>query len=425
MKRLLILLLCAFFLLSANISACAQQIRVGVVTGQRTVLVKAVNGIATVKDASGGNVLELTAGASTTIIAQNGALKINGVEKTASSLSVIPGEGALLEVNRHVYRGSFRINIASGGTFLYATNLLSVEEYLYGTVSDEVLALWPEEAFKAQVIVNRTNAMQAVRSPANSYYDIPAMGIQYYYGVEKEREDIKAVVDSTAGYVATWQGGLVKLPFFPSSGGRTETGGQPYLKSVLDHDQDSPDFEWQKMFTAKEIGDSLRYAGYEEYGTLRGFDFSPLDIAKLTTSSDRGLSGRLKTVRIIFDRGFAVIEGEKFANIVGLPSSSFDIAIDNVLPQEVEVPITDNYGNVIGVKKIPVEVNRPTPFLLNRPNVQRITWADNEKIIIKGRGRGAGIGYSQWGARSLAQSGSSFSGIIRYYFPGVQIQKIY
>ncbi|MGB9792522.1 MAG: hypothetical protein ACPLTR_08110 [Thermacetogeniaceae bacterium] len=47
------------------------------------------------------------------------------------------------------------------------------------------------------------------------------------------------------------------------------------------------------------------------------------------------------------------------------------------------------------------------------------------QLVISGRGRGHGVGMSQWGAYYLARRGKTPEEIIRYYFKGVTVDRIW
>ena len=58
---------------------------------------------------------------------------------------------------------------------------------------------------------------------------------------------------------------------------------------------------------------------------------------------------------------------------------------------------------------------------LNNSNV--LPLAPNEHTLLaKGYGAGHGVGMSQWGAKSMAEKGSSFRQILKHYYKGVQIK---
>ncbi|MDR3349955.1 MAG: SpoIID/LytB domain-containing protein [Acidaminococcales bacterium] len=418
----------AFFLLvfwgTSALAATGPNIRVSVVTGQRSALIAAQTALFSARLDS-GEFLDFLPEAKHLLTAENGFLKIDG-RLTAGKSVTITSEtaGSAAEVNRKVFRGAFKVSIAAGGEALNVVNVLPVEEYLYGTVPNEIPPLWPEEAMRAQAVISRTIAFCAIAGGRQKDFDLPALYQgNAYYGRDIERPEITEAIRATAGQVVIRQGEPIRAFFHAAGGGRTEElAALPYIRSVVDYDQDCPDFEWKKTFNVKFVDERLKYAGHGDIGRLRGFEFSALEGAE---TPDRGKSGRLVSIKVLGDRGFAVIKGEEFAAMLDLPSGAFDIAIANLLPESIDVPISDPYGNVVGVKKIPVTVNAEPIFPAGRPLAQRVSWADNEKIIVKGRGKGSGLGYSQWGGRGLALAGKSHGEILGHYFPGTQIGKMY
>ncbi len=421
-----------FFLFSPLAADASPLIRVGIVNGQRAAEIVAVGEQKVSSVASGAVLATFTPGSRHFIVAEGGKLKIDGQFVDSPRLRVEnSAEVKDGNINNRSYRGVFQINILPGGNSLNVVNILPVEEYVYSTAGEELPPLWPVEAAKAQAVAARTLAMYAIRHSVANDFDVPAIYWQNYLGMASERDYAQKAVDDTAGEIVLWQGEPAKTLFFLSSGGHTEAGGQPYLVSVPDHDQDFPGYEWELVLTAGDVDSMLKYAGYTSIGKLQGFEFSPLDRAKPGQFPDRGASGRLKEVKILGDRGYAVIEGKKFAKILELPSSAFDLVVANLLPQMIEVPITDQFGNVIGVKQIPVDIKSiPKPAMpTERPGVQRVSWAENEKIIIKGHGAGDGIGLSQWGARALALAAADADGyyknILGYYFPGTVVREVH
>ena len=47
-----------------------------------------------------------------------------------------------------------------------------------------------------------------------------------------------------------------------------------------------------------------------------------------------------------------------------------------------------------------------------------------EKITIKSKGFGHGVGMSQYGAQQLANNGYKYNEILKYYYQGIEIKKI-
>ena len=48
-----------------------------------------------------------------------------------------------------------------------------------------------------------------------------------------------------------------------------------------------------------------------------------------------------------------------------------------------------------------------------------------DKVIFSGKGWGHGVGLCQWGAKGWAEKGRTAEEIIKAFFPGVEIQKIW
>ena len=46
-------------------------------------------------------------------------------------------------------------------------------------------------------------------------------------------------------------------------------------------------------------------------------------------------------------------------------------------------------------------------------------------FVFQGKGWGHGVGMCQWGAKAMAENGWSAEKIVKYYYPGTQLQKLY
>jgi stage II sporulation protein D len=50
---------------------------------------------------------------------------------------------------------------------------------------------------------------------------------------------------------------------------------------------------------------------------------------------------------------------------------------------------------------------------------------EDDRFVFRGRGSGHGAGLCQWGARSLAEDGSSYAEILEHYYPGAELRRMY
>jgi stage II sporulation protein D len=46
-------------------------------------------------------------------------------------------------------------------------------------------------------------------------------------------------------------------------------------------------------------------------------------------------------------------------------------------------------------------------------------------FLFQGKGWGHGVGMSQWGAKAMAENGWPAEKIVRYYYPGTELRKLY
>lgn len=131
---------------------------------------------------------------------------------------------------------------------LILVNELPLEEYLAGIAEEPNDA--PYEKIKAIMVIARSYAKfymtQAEKFPGKPYHldDDPKNSQKYLgYGYEKRAPNVFKAVKETAGKVVTYNGKVVKTPYFSQSDGRTRSAleafgwtNTPYLQSVDDPD---------------------------------------------------------------------------------------------------------------------------------------------------------------------------------------------
>ncbi len=149
------------------------------------------------------------------------------------------------------------------------------------------------------------------------------------------------------------------------------------LKQVLvSYDQNTRDFfRWQVKLTAAEGGELLKQK--------LGLDFGALVAIQPV---ERGLSGRLKRVRLTGEKGSVVIGKELEIRRALSPSHLYSSAfvVDTVGPEEAP-----------------------------------------DEFILKGAGWGHGVGLCQIGAAAMAWQGISHADILQHYYPGTQVEQLY
>jgi stage II sporulation protein D len=311
--------------------------------------------------------------------------------------AVYPNSGVECEAKRVKdlrarYRGKLEIVRQANGR-LALIDHLTFDEYLAGLA--EMPRSWPLEALKAQVVAARTYAIANLRSPRPSAkslgYDICSTDqCQVYRGLTVEQgafgEAWVRAVRETKGRILEYNGRPITAYYFSTSSGRTNRsfpGGspQPYLKSVPGQDGDSPLAEWTAAFPLADIGPILKSAGSWEGGA----------VTSVRSSGDEVI----------------VSGGGRSAT---LTKRSFRIDLND----EAACVYPDRYPAIDAGAKLPQTVPSATYSLST----------SGGKVVLRGRGWGHGVGMSQYGARSLAERGRTYTDILSYYYAGVRASSI-
>lgn len=443
-KRILVALILFLSLSGApfSVTAAAKQseplIRVGILTNQVSILVSADTPFELV-DSRGKSVGKFKMQEKVAVSARTAGFAINGALIETASISVQPtadNRDASIEVNKRRYRGDIDIYRTNGKAGLTAVNTLPLEQYLYGIIAKEVLPDWPVEAIKAQAVAARTYALANKNKHQSDRFDVCATtDCQVYGGRDGEVSRASQAVDDTRGIVAMYRGKLIFAYFHSSGGGYTESSENvwgaylPYLRAVPDFDQKSPRYKWERTYKPEELEQLLRNAGYD-IGKLQVFELSKFLKAPVQ-EQDRGISGRVKSIHITGSQGTVTVSGSRFRTLLGLPSALFDIQTVLPVPNNIEVEITDSYGDR-ETKKIDINL-KPVPEkgrITDKDTIRRITYRPNEVIVINGYGSGHGVGLSQWGAKAMADKApvndtEYFKSILKHYYQGIDLQKSY
>ena len=330
------------------------------------------------------NVTQLKVGSSTSAIVRNRAGQKIGELTPMTALEAQPqGNGITLEqlgsgeiiveptnngyvwIGDRWYRG--RTRLIRQGNGITAINHVDLEHYLYSVVGAEAVATWPIEALKAQAVAARSYALYKSSTAQKSLYDLDTtISTQVYKGLDSEYLTTHEAVNGTNGQIMTYGGRVILAAFHASSGGHTEnvediwTSPLPYLRGVVDYDQQAPVFEWTKVFSPDEISTRLGQVGRVK--TM---------IPEKTTPQ-----GRVVTMKVIGDRGTTTVTGKQLRKVLDLRSTLFRV---------------NTNGN----------------------NIQ-----------VYGRGFGHGLGLSQWGAYYLAKQGIQYQQILSHYYQKAILSRI-
>lgn len=267
---------------------------------------------------------------------------------------------------------------------------LDLEEYVKGVVSSEMPANFDEEALKAQAVAARTYYMNKRINPCK---DAKIKGAeicdstncQVYMDKEERmskwsKDDgesnwnkISEAVESTKGEVLTYDGVVLEYPqFFAVSSGKTEDAVDvfamniPYLKSIDSKGEEiAPKFESTLSISLDEFVDKIK-SQYKDIVLSKDNIEDSIKIQSYTKG------GGVKEIKV----GNKNISGIEFRKILNLNSTNFTISFKN------------------------------------------------NNIVFLCKGYGHGVGMSQWGANAMAKNGSKYNDILKYYYSGIEIEKI-
>lgn len=258
---------------------------------------------------------------------------------------------------------------------------MNMEEYIQGVVAAEMDPDWPLEALAAQAIEARTFTLQKIAEqgtlPGRDAHASTNIEEFQAYDASRINDNVRKAVNNTRGLAAVYQGEYVRGWFHAYCGGITATpraglnyqGEEPpYFKPVENPCREYVDKEiefWSKTFTKSQIRGAVTSITKEDPG-----DFSSIEISEAE-------SGRAVTFKV----------GQ-----VSVPAAELRLALGST-----EMRST----------------------LVDPPTVS------GNEVKFVGRGYGHGVGLCQWGAKGWAEEGRSAEEIVKGFFPGVDIQKLW
>jgi stage II sporulation protein D len=285
--------------------------------------------------------------------------------------TVGPGPGDGFTFNGRRYRG-----VAAQLPDDSVVNTVSLEEYLYSVVPREMTPSWPAAALAAQAICARTYVLQR-SNPQHAYDVVPSELDQVYEGIASETPAGRAAVDATSATVLRYRDSFARVAYSSCCGGHTESsidawGGVPiaYLNGVICTTcTDAPYYRWNRQIDLASVAQAF------------AVELQPVAPLQAIRSGTPDASGRSRDFVLHGAHGDVLIRGGTFRLRVGA----------RVLPSLL-------------ITKFEPSTEAP------------------ERIAIEGGGLGHGVGLCQWGARGRALEGASFSDILRFYFPGTEIE---
>lgn len=251
-----------------------------------------------------------------------------------------------------------------------------LEEYVAGVVAAEMPSSFETEALKAQALAARTYLVRQMNSEVKkqenaditdninshqAYKNKDELAKQWKEGYTSNLAKIQHAVNATKGEILTYDGEPIDPLFFSTSNGYTENS-EDYWTASLPYLRSVPS-PWDKE-SPEYIG--TKKFSSKEFRTKLGTNLTS-DIRVKRTATNRVSSITIN------EKEFS---GDEFKRILDLRSTDFSFQIA---------------GDTIQFTTI---------------------------------GYGHGVGMSQYGANSLAKEGKSYQDIVKYYYKGIEIDRL-
>jgi stage II sporulation protein D len=439
-----------FLVINLKTMATIPVLRVGIFVDYKNITLKGDRGLQIYEIPTGKCLLIQKDNQSLKVAAQPQGIKINNnTFNVNKGIKVIPTGEGFVQVEDKKYRGEIEINAKK--SLLNVINVVELEKYLYGVLKKEISPNWPAEVLKAQAIAARTFALSNMNKYIDQGYNICATtSSQEYGGVLSEHPDTNQAVNDTRGIVAIYEGQPINAVYHSDSGGYTENcedvwgGYVPYLRSVPSEYESivsPPNHHWSYSITEQEILTKILEKGWQ------------LNYIEDIIIGEKTETGRVKAVEIVGDNGKKItLKANDFRLMIGpnlIRSSLFDVeskggnrievksknsnseivkkpdenpqnTVSDILKEDRDFTITELIELLNRPKKLtePKEIPLPAVIEVSQETVDLV-------VIFKGKGSGHGVGLSQWGAYGMATLGFSYEEILKYYYQGIQLIRLY
>ena len=250
-----------------------------------------------------------------------------------------------------------------------------IEEYVVGVLAGEMPINFELEALKAQAVASRSYVMKQIEKNINKEYDVVDTVMNQVY-LDKEYlmqawnslytdniNKIKLAVLSTKGEYLSYNGKVAEALFFSTSPGVTENSEEIFVSN--EPYLRSVVSTWDEISPA--YSKTLTYT-LSEFCNLLNIPYKDKLIVEVIEKTS---TGRIKIIKI----NGKELSANYICSKLSLNSTYFDI------------------------------------------------FQDGEKIILKNKGYGHGVGMSQYGAEGMARAGYTYDQILKYYYQNIEIKK--
>lgn len=294
------------------------------------------------------------------------------IKKPVEFLALKDGE---ITVNDIKYWGKIQCIPQANGTFLVIEET-NVENYLTGVLPSEMQASWTNNTLFAQAVAARTYALYKKKKRNTELYHVDKLDLAYK-GRLNENKKTNEIINKSKGIIMVSDWLIFPGYFHSTCGGYTEDvtlifkekSIKPLSGVKCGYCTASQYYRWQVYIDKNEIARNLKNINVD---TGNPFSIRPVDL---------GPGGHAAAIEVKNSSGI----------IKRIDANTFRLSIGSDKLYSTSFKTDDT--------------------------------ADG--ITFSGRGWGHGVGLCQYGSQKMGLSGFKWHEIVKYYYQGIELVKIY
>lgn len=309
-----------------------------------------------------------------TVTLTNSGILIGSTEFKTETIEIAAENDGEIEINNVNYWGTIEIIPQVNGTFLVIEET-DVERFLSGVLGSEMPLSWEKNTLFAQVVAARTFAVYQKKKHNSGIYHINRLDLAYE-GRLSEDKKARELVNKSKGIIMVYNWQIFPGYFHSTCGGHTEDvyhvfreRSIPPLAGVsCGYCESSKYFRWQTDVKKEDIEKKLNGLN-KKTGSF--VSIKPVDL---------GTGDHASTIEILSSTKTERIDANAFRLLIGsnkLYSTAFTV---------------QNNG---------------------------------KDLQLYGKGWGHGVGLCQYGSQKMSLLGFKWYEILKHYYPGIDLVKIY
>ena len=305
------------------------------------------------------------------VFSDRNGLKWGEVLPGVQQFRIVPSDAqSSVLVNGIEYRGCVEIYNLQGG--LSIVNEIDIENFLKSTLSLDAPNVSDPKVLDALAIVARTNAYYMASRSFHKQWQVKSEECNYQgYGVTLQHLSVERAIENTKHIILSYKGQPFAATWTEDSAGRTASFSHIFRKQAL-----TPD------------GVATPLAAHDREKHHWAFSLAKQELARLL-----GIS-KIVTITPYLDHqsektyGLRVSDGGSQAKDIDFFTLQKKLGSDHLRSNDFE----------IGIK--------------------------GDKVVIKGWGKGHGVGLCLYSAAKLSQKGHSVAEILSQFFPSTELQNM-